>query len=90
MAGLGPEQQRVRRQPADVSELPATNAPDQGPANTGWIRDPAENGITTHRSETKPASISDGTSNTFFAAEKYMNNLQYYNGTGCCGQWKRL
>ena len=34
-------------------------------------------------SEVKPAHIVDGSSRTIFAAEKYMNPLQYYTGSGC-------
>ena len=57
--------------------------PNAGSPGSGWVRDPLENGVTSHRTETKPANITDGLSNTFFAAEKYMNPAQYYTGTGC-------
>ena len=58
-------------------------SPSAGTPCYGWDHDPWENGVSSHRTETKPASISDGLSNTFFAAEKYMNPQQYYTGLGC-------
>ena len=50
-------------------------------SDSGWNVDPKDNGISSHRTEVKPASIIDGTSNTVFAGEKYMNAAQYTTGT---------
>ena len=68
------------------------------PSDSGWdnptIPGQKENGISGHRTEVKPASIIDGLANTLFAAEKYLNPLNYTTGTdggdeyseyiGCC------
>ena len=59
----------------------ASSDPWLGTPGAGWNPDPTDNGISGHRTETKPASITDGTSNTLFAAEKYLNPAMYYTGT---------
>jgi hypothetical protein len=42
-----------------------------------------QNGVSYNQSEIKPENITDGLSQTMFAAEKYMNPNFYYTGS-CC------
>jgi prepilin-type N-terminal cleavage/methylation domain-containing protein len=56
--------------------------------NCSWSHDDAwlvanHNGISSERSEVKPAHITDGASLTIFVGEKYMNSDLYYTGNGC-------
>ena len=47
-----------------------------------WLQESFD-GLSTYRSEVTIAQITDGTSNTLFVAEKYMNPNQYDTGDGC-------
>jgi len=47
-----------------------------------WMKN-NHNGVSSERSEIRPAHILDGQSRTIFAGEKYMNPNQYYTGNGC-------
>jgi prepilin-type N-terminal cleavage/methylation domain-containing protein/prepilin-type processing-associated H-X9-DG protein len=51
--------------------------------NCGWNPQPQNTGISYRRSEVTIENITDGTSRTLYAAEKYMNPHQYYTGSGC-------
>lgn len=52
------------------------------PNCSGWSNPDQSlfDGISGERSEVRVAQISDGTGNTFFAGEKYMNPQKYYTG----------
>ncbi len=60
-----------------------TSYPSCGSLDSNWNVSAADNGVSNHRSEVKPASITDGAANTLFAAEKYMDPKQYNTGAGC-------
>ncbi|MGA2619936.1 MAG: DUF1559 domain-containing protein [Thermoguttaceae bacterium] len=59
---------------------PDTSCYQTFPSCSGWtVNQSTADGVVYEISEVKPAHITDGLSNTFFAGEKYLNTNNYYN-----------
>jgi prepilin-type N-terminal cleavage/methylation domain-containing protein/prepilin-type processing-associated H-X9-DG protein len=69
-----------------VTNYPNCNNTQTSPESVPWGPENNAankfNGVVYRRSEVTPAHIRDGSSQTLFAAEKFMSSTQYYSGMG--------
>jgi len=66
-----------------LAAYPPGRPPGSACGGASFEPDLENNGVIARRSTYKPAHVTDGLSNTFVLAEKYMNPDEYLSGAGC-------